>query len=103
MESAWQRPAKFHDRSWLHILLFMLTLASTTFAGALHYAGFLDAFAGNPELPMPFPALFLRGFWYSATILLILGSHEMGHYLTCRYYDVDASLPFFIPVPSKSQ
>jgi membrane-associated protease RseP (regulator of RpoE activity) len=31
--------------------------------------------------------------------LLILGAHEMGHYLACRYYDVDASLPFFIPVP----
>ena len=48
---------------------------------------------------MPFPELFLRGFWYSATILLILGCHEMGHYLACRYYDVDASLPFFIPMP----
>ena len=23
----------------------------------------------------------------------------MGHYLACRYYDVDASLPFFIPMP----
>src|SRR5438270_62388 len=41
----------------------------------------------------------LRGFWYSGTILAILGCHEMGHYLACRYYDVDASLPFFLPVP----
>src|SRR6266545_1797821 len=23
----------------------------------------------------------------------------MGHYLACRYYDVDASLPFFLPIP----
>ena len=33
------------------------------------------------------------------TILLILGAHELGHYLACRYYQVDASLPFFIPMP----
>jgi membrane-associated protease RseP (regulator of RpoE activity) len=33
------------------------------------------------------------------TILLILGCHELGHYFACRYYDVDASLPFFIPAP----
>jgi membrane-associated protease RseP (regulator of RpoE activity) len=33
------------------------------------------------------------------TVLTILGCHEMGHYLACRYYDVDASLPFFIPLP----
>src|SRR5690606_34998836 len=24
---------------------------------------------------------------------------EFGHYFACRYYDVDASLPFFIPAP----
>ena len=35
------------------------------------------------------------GFWYSVTILAILGCHELGHYFACRYYDVDASLPFF--------
>jgi membrane-associated protease RseP (regulator of RpoE activity) len=45
------------------------------------------------------PALLLRGLWYSGTILAILGCHELGHYFACRYYDVDASLPFFIPVP----
>ena len=39
------------------------------------------------------------GFWYSVTILAILGCHELGHYFACRYYDVDASLPFFLPVP----
>jgi membrane-associated protease RseP (regulator of RpoE activity) len=77
----------------------MLTLVSTTLVGAFHYAGFIDAFAGQRELPMPFPELFLRGFWYSGTVLLILTCHEMGHYLACRYYDVDATLPFFIPMP----
>jgi len=32
-------------------------------------------------------------------LLSILFSHEMGHYLACRYYRVDATLPFFIPFP----
>jgi membrane-associated protease RseP (regulator of RpoE activity) len=69
------------------------------FAGAIAYAGFIDDFRGGTALPMPFASLFVRGLWYSGTILAILGCHELGHYFACRYYDVDASLPFFIPVP----
>ena len=95
----WQPTPKFRDRVWLHVLLFTLTVASTTLVGAGHYASFLGDFSGARGLPMPFAALLLRGFWYSATILAILGCHELGHYFACRYYDVDASLPFFIPVP----
>jgi membrane-associated protease RseP (regulator of RpoE activity) len=37
--------------------------------------------------------------WYSASILAILGAHEFGHYYACRYYGVDASLPYFLPAP----
>jgi membrane-associated protease RseP (regulator of RpoE activity) len=48
---------------------------------------------------MPFADLLVRGLWYSATILAILGCHEFGHYLACRYYGVDASLPYFLPAP----
>ena len=74
----------------------MLTLASTTLIGAEHYAGYLGlrALTGDHHAP-----LILQGLWYSGTILLILGAHELGHYLACRYYQVDASLPFFIPMP----
>jgi membrane-associated protease RseP (regulator of RpoE activity) len=39
---------------------------------------------------------------YSASVLGILGAHEMGHYIACRRYDVDATLPFFLPFPSIS-
>jgi len=90
---------KFQDRDWVHVSLFIATLASTTFVGALQYASYLEDFTVERQLPLPFSELYLRGFWYSATILLILGCHEMGHYLACRYYNVDASLPFFIPMP----
>jgi len=81
------------------MLLFALTVATTTVVGAGQYAGFLDDFRGSANLSMPFSALLVRGLWYSGTILAILGCHELGHYFACRYYDVDASLPFFLPVP----
>jgi membrane-associated protease RseP (regulator of RpoE activity) len=95
----WQPRPKFQDRVALHVLLFALTIATTTLVGANWYASFLDDFRGSNSLPMAFAPLLIRGFWYSGTILAILGSHELGHYFACRYYDVDASLPFFIPVP----
>jgi len=81
----------------VHIVLFVLTIATTTLAGASHYAGYLSDFVAR-DLP-PLTSLIPRGFWYSGTILAILGCHELGHYFACRYYDVDASLPFFLPVP----
>ena len=91
-------PKKFQDRGWLHLTLFVLTIASTTLIGADHYASFLSDFLRQP-VTLEVPALLLRGVWYSGTILLILGAHELGHYFACRYYQVDASLPFFIPMP----
>jgi membrane-associated protease RseP (regulator of RpoE activity) len=78
--------------------MLVLTIASTTLVGADHYAAFLSDFARQP-VTLPLTDLLLNGFWYSGTILLILGAHELGHYLACRYYQVDASLPFFIPMP----
>jgi len=90
---------KFQDRVWLHVALFALTIITTTIVGAAHYAGFLADFT-NRDLPtLRDLVLSGRGFWYSGTILAILGCHELGHYFACRYYDVDASLPFFLPVP----
>jgi membrane-associated protease RseP (regulator of RpoE activity) len=38
-----------------------------------------------------------RATIYSAAVLGILMAHEMGHYLACRYYRVDCTLPFFLP------
>lgn len=91
------RPPKFGGRLWLHILLLLLTIGTTTVAGALHYAAFASEFERR-VVPLDWHLL-LRGFWYSGTLLAILGAHEMGHYVYCRRYDVDATLPFFIPMP----
>jgi len=94
----WTPRPKFQDRRWLHALLLLLTVVSTTYVGAENYAEFLSDFTANP-VPLHLGSLLLHGFWYSGTILAILGCHELGHYFACRYYDVDASLPFFIPAP----
>jgi membrane-associated protease RseP (regulator of RpoE activity) len=95
----WQPRPKFQDRIWLHVLLLVLTIASTTLAGIGHYLAFRADFLPGPA-PAFSVALVLSGLPYSVTILAILGCHELGHYLACRYYDVDASLPFFLPVPT---
>jgi membrane-associated protease RseP (regulator of RpoE activity) len=78
--------------------LLIATVASTTLAGTGHYLGYLSDYTGTVPAPGAM-RLLLGGLWYSGTILVILGAHEMGHYLACRYYQVDASLPFFIPLP----
>jgi membrane-associated protease RseP (regulator of RpoE activity) len=89
---------KFQDRRWTHLVLLLLTIVSTTWIGGAHYEAFASDFDRSP-VNLNDVQLFLNGFWYSGTILLILGVHELGHYLACRYYQVDASLPFFIPMP----
>ncbi len=88
---------KFQSRVRLHLLLFLLTLVTTTFFGTGHYVAFLEDFNRNPV--QPHWGLLVAGLWYSGTILAILGAHEMGHYLLCRRYDVDATLPYFLPAP----
>jgi len=94
----WQPRPKFQDRVWLHSLLLALTIGTTTLVGAGHYAAFLSDFVDR-ALPRTSWPLIVEGFWYSGTILAILGCHELGHYFACRYYNVDASLPFFLPAP----
>ena len=88
-------PAPRRRRAWVNLALFVATVASTTLVGASHY----QAFASDYETTLTAPFVFWRGLWYSATILAILGAHEFGHYYACRYYRVDASLPYFLPVP----
>jgi len=85
------------DRYWLHAALLLLTFGTTTLVGAGHYAAYLMDFKEGPLQPTW--GLLVGGLWYSLTIMAILGAHEMGHYLACRYYRINATLPFFIPVP----
>ncbi|WP_395810811.1 site-2 protease family protein [Archangium minus] len=86
MESA---PVRITDRPWLHLLLFVLTVGTTSFT-------FDKAF---PMGPLPDGERLANALTFSAALLAILGSHEMGHYVLARLHGVDASLPYFIPLP----
>jgi membrane-associated protease RseP (regulator of RpoE activity) len=83
---------------WRYVILFALTFLSTTQVGGVHYAFFQAAF--QQLIPrIPIGLLQLHGLWYSLSVLAILGCHELGHYFACRYYRVDASRPYFLPMP----
>ena len=73
----------------LHWLLFFATVATTTWAGALH--------AGVNLLQEP--GRFAVGLPYGLGLLLILGSHELGHYFTAKAHGIRVTPPYFIPVP----
>ncbi len=73
-----------------NIVLFLLTLLTTLFAGSM--LADVNPFA-NPEL-------LYRGIPFSLTLMTILLSHELGHYLMSRRHKVDATLPYFIPAPT---
>jgi membrane-associated protease RseP (regulator of RpoE activity) len=95
--TAWPRRPK--DRIWLHVLLLVATALTTTIVGADQYYSFLTDFGARRVIVRSALPFLLGGLWYSLTILAILGAHEMGHYLACRYYRISASLPYFIPFP----
>ena len=75
---------------WRNVVLFVLTVVSTLFAGAFYWY----------QLPVfSDPLSALEAWPFSAAIMGVLGIHEMGHYVMSRYHDVDASWPYFIPLP----
>jgi len=49
--------------------------------------------------PLETPWLLYKGIPFSFTLLLILFTHEMGHYLASRWHHLDVTLPYFIPAP----
>lgn len=109
-------------REWLrHIALFLLTVVTTTIAGIITAAPeidipepplagvidylmfiprfYLDAVFGILLFSFQHPRLLVDGLTFSAALLAILTAHEMGHYIACRRYRVNATLPYFIPAP----
>jgi len=82
----------------VNLACFLITIATTLIAGTLLTIGDLT----TPTVldVIRTPSLWLIGLPYSLSLILILGSHEMGHYIACRRYGIEATLPFFIPGPT---
>jgi membrane-associated protease RseP (regulator of RpoE activity) len=96
------------SRWTLHVFLLGASLLTTTIVGVV----LAQSFQSNRPLDLDqyvnvFPALAARpwllldGLPYSLTLMTILLAHELGHYFACRYYGIDASLPYFLPAPTQ--
>jgi len=121
-----RRAARPTAREWgRHTTLFLLTAMTATLAGimlvgpepsvgalGLHepaaagigYLSYIPRYylaltGWYIELAFAQPALLAQGLTFAGSLLAILTAHESGHYVACRLYGVDATLPFFIPAP----
>lgn len=119
-------PPKPDLTTWVrHIILLVLTLFTATVAGLMEPFGpvrlifEIDAGAANDssQILAALPAAYVAtvtavvrllftdaevlrfGLSFSLPLIFILTCHELGHYIACRRYGVDATLPFFIPMP----
>jgi membrane-associated protease RseP (regulator of RpoE activity) len=75
----------------VNIVLFLITLLTTTMAGANVIPLGIN--------PLTDPGALLSGLPFAATLMSILLVHELGHYAMSRVHGVRASLPYFIPGP----
>jgi membrane-associated protease RseP (regulator of RpoE activity) len=94
-------PAPARQRAWLHLALLAATFVTLCLTGGLFWQGLaatLQRFRDFVDLDL-LERAFVAGLPYGIWVTLVLGAHEMGHYLTCRYYGIPASLPYFIPAP----
>jgi membrane-associated protease RseP (regulator of RpoE activity) len=80
-------------RPTANVVLFALTLLTTTMAGA---------YMAGVDHPLLRPAGLLAGLSFSLPLMAILLCHELGHYITARRNKVRVSLPYFIPAPLPS-
>ena len=96
----WQVAERNEPLTIRHLVLLALTVATTTLAGALFSPRFYDL---GPLQQLVFvihnPSALLLGLPFMVPLLVVLGIHEMGHYLTARRYGVRVTWPYFLPGP----
>lgn len=94
--------AKPGQRGWTwNLILFIATLISVLYVGtlmAINEIGFENPFRAMVLAQDPWSEIW-RGIPYAASILLILGAHELGHYFAARRRHVAVTLPYFLPFP----
>src|SRR5213080_5309731 len=119
-----RRIARPTARQWiLHAALFLITAGTTTICGIMMAGPDIEreaetgGGAGLIGILLMIPRYYISAIWellsysfahpyflrqgliFSGSLLAILAAHESGHYLFCRYYGVEVTLPFFIPQP----
>jgi membrane-associated protease RseP (regulator of RpoE activity) len=105
-------PSEIRPRYVRALLLFLLTLFTTTTLGPVMYLmsrtdittdlapyGFALLTPRLVAAVWQDPALLRMGLTFSLTALVILLAHELGHYVACRRYGLACTLPYFLPVP----
>jgi len=92
-------PAPRRRFPWINLVLLITTAGTTLLAGTYmaHFTPNLREFLFRLHFH---PEWLLDGLPFSITLIVILGSHEMGHFLLSRHHRVQASLPYFIPAPN---
>ncbi|HEV8118329.1 MAG TPA: site-2 protease family protein, partial [Thermoanaerobaculia bacterium] len=83
------RRFRFVEHPLFHLGLLAATFVTTTIAG-----GTFSSTGG-----LMGKGRFADGLPFSIPLLIILGTHELGHYFMCRRYGLAATLPYFIPSP----
>ncbi len=77
-----EAPTRKKSKYYLQIILFIITIATTVSAGYFFGGSIIDGIA------------------FSVAIMAIIGTQELAHYFAARKYDVEATLPYFIPAPT---
>ncbi len=87
------RPKAGRSRLWINILLLLGTVGTTAFAGALIWLTF------RAESTLTLGDFLYGELYFGGPVMLILGLHELAHFFVARRRHLDASLPYFMPVP----
>lgn len=97
IESDADEEPSFFSKWTLPIVLFLMTVFTTLWAGA--YQAYTGPVRGPLNFLLTFPETLWRGIPFAGALLFILTTHEFGHYLLSKIHRVPASLPLFIPGP----
>jgi membrane-associated protease RseP (regulator of RpoE activity) len=90
------------SRRWLDyiaaLLLLLLTIVSATVSGAALVSTTVSG-SMLAKLTGDVGSILQAGLPYAVSIISILGIRDLGRYLIARFYQIDSSLPYFIPLP----
>lgn len=94
---------RVQPRIVLPVVLFLITIVTTVLAGALYQTTACPKteaeLMGLIFTTLISPRAMAAGLPFALTLLGILFTHEMGHYIMGRLRGAPVSLPYFIPLP----